>query len=138
MTRHPARPRAVYARLLLIVIALGLASRVYGAHLPERIALYAGDTLWATALLLALAIGWPRARTQTLALAAAVGSVLVELSQLAHPAWLDALRRLPGVALLIGYDFVASDLACYAVGVLLGAAIDTLALHVWRRRPALQ
>jgi hypothetical protein len=117
----------------LLTVALGLASRVYRAHLPEPIALYAGDTLWATALLLALALAWTRARTQTLALAAAAGSILVELSQLAHPAWLDALRRLPGVALLIGHDFVASDLACYAVGVLLGAAIDAVVSGARRR-----
>lgn len=127
MTAHRPRPRALYALLLLLVVALGLGSRVFRPHIPDLIARYAGDTLWATALLLTLALIWPRARTRTLALAAALGSLLVELSQLAHPAWLDALRQLPGVALLLGYDFVASDLACYAAGVLLGAAIDTLA-----------
>ena len=121
------RPRAHYALLLVLVAGLGLASRVYRRQLPDLIARYAGDTLWATALLLFLALLWPRARTRTLALGAGLGSLLVELSQLAHPAWLDALRQLPGVALLLGSDFVASDLACYAAGVLLGVAIDTLA-----------
>lgn len=133
MTLHPARSRAVYTLILLLVIALGLASRAFRPQLPELIARYAGDTLWATALLLALALIWRRARTRTLALAAALGSLLVELSQLAHPAWLDALRKLPGAALLLGYDFVASDLACYAAGVLLGAAIDLLASAPRRR-----
>lgn len=121
------RPRAHYALLLVLVAGLGLASRVYRRQLPDLIARYAGDTLWATALLLFLALLWPRARTRTLALGAGLASLLVELSQLAHPAWLDALRQLPGVALLLGSDFVASDLACYAAGVLLGVAIDTLA-----------
>lgn len=128
------RSRALYVRLLLLVVALGLASRAYRPHLPELIGRYAGDTLWATALLLTLALVWPRARTRILALAAAAGSLVVELSQLAHPPWLDALRQVPGVALLLGHDFVASDLTCYAAGVLVGAAIDTLASASWRQR----
>ena len=51
-------------------------------------------------------------------------ALTVELSQLAHPAWLVAFRHWPGVGLVIGYDFVPIDLACYAVGIGLGAAID--------------
>jgi hypothetical protein len=110
--------------MLLVVIALGLASRAYAAHLPVFVARYAGDTLWATAVVLLLGLIRPTARTIHLAIGAAVIALVVELSQLAHPDWLEALRRQPGVGLILGYDFLASDLACYAVGILIGAAVD--------------
>jgi hypothetical protein len=51
-------------------------------------------------------------------------SVLVELSQLIHTPWLDALRANRFVALVLGRGFVASDLVCYAVGVALAAGTD--------------
>jgi hypothetical protein len=106
------------------VIALGLASRTYADSLPSFIARYAGDTLWAAAVFLLLGLLWPEARMRSLAAGAALIALAVELSQLAHPAWLEGLRRKPGVGLLLGYDFLASDLACYAAGILIVAAID--------------
>ena len=122
----PRRHRGLFLTLLVAVVALGLASRRYPSSLPSAFAVYGGDTLWATALFLSLGLLRPGARTTTLALAAALLSLAVELSQLAHPAWLEALRGLPGVGLLIGYDFVWTDLACYAIGVLLGVGLDRL------------
>lgn len=113
-----------------MVIALGLASRRYGNALPVVIARYAGDTLWATAAYLALSVVWRGARVRSLAAAAALISLAVELSQLARPPWLQRVRRWPGATLLLGYGFLASDLVCYAVGVVLGVALD---LIVWRR-----
>jgi hypothetical protein len=121
------RSRRTYLVLLLATIALGLASRIWRGSIPLFLDRYAGDTLWATAVVLLLGMLFPAARTSRLALAAAAISLGVELSQLAHPPWLDALRRIPGVALMIGYDFVWVDLTCYAAGVLLGSAVDGVA-----------
>lgn len=120
------RSRARYALLLAVVVVLGLASRIYRGSIPRLVDLYAGDTLWAAAVVLLLAIVFPLARTRSLILWAAALSLAVELSQLAHPAWLDSLRQVPGVALAIGYDFVWVDLACYATGVLIGGVIDAV------------
>lgn len=130
-TATRSRPR--YVLLLGITIGLGLASRLYRGSIPLVLDRYAGDTLWATAVLLLLAIVFSNARTSTLALAAGTISLLVELSQLAHPPWLDALRRVPGVALVIGYDFVWIDLLCYAMGVFLGTVVDAVAFRGIRR-----
>jgi hypothetical protein len=123
------RPRSVYLVLLAVTILLGLASRAYRGSIPLILDLYAGDTLWATAVVLFLGLLVPAARTRSLGLGAAVIALGVECSQLAHPAWLDALRRVPGVALVIGYDFVWADLACYAIGVLLGIVVDAMAVR---------
>ena len=127
--RSPApapRHRGAQMALLAVIIGLGLASRRYADALPLLITRYAGDTLWATAAYVALSVVWPNARTRSLAAGAALISVGVELSQLAHPAWLERVRRWPGAALLLGYGFLASDLVCYAVGVALGAALDLI------------
>lgn len=127
----PARSRLLCAGALAAVIAAGLGSRVFGRHLPWPIATYAGDTLYATMAFVGLALLVPRASTARLVLAALAWSVSVEITQLYHAPWIDAIRRtLPG-ALVLGHGFLWSDLACYVVGVAVGAAIDVC---VVRRR----
>ena len=112
--------------LIAATIALGLGSRIYRRSLPFVFAAYAGDTLWATAVFFMLRLMRPAASSVSLAAAALAIAFCVELSQLAHPVWLDALRQVPGVALVLGYDFVATDLVCYTAGVVLAWGIDAL------------
>ena len=112
--------------LLAVTVALGLASRLYRGDLPFVIAEYAGDTLWATAVFFMVRLLWPAASGLALAAVTLAIAFSVEFSQLAHPAWLDAFRQQPGVALVLGYGFVPTDLACYTAGVVLAWAIDTL------------
>ncbi|MFM2294461.1 MAG: hypothetical protein RLZZ350_874 [Verrucomicrobiota bacterium] len=114
------RPRLLYFFACGIVIALGLASRRFGHALPHFLALYAGDTLWA--LLIFLGVGflfprWPSRRVFAFALLFCFAD---EASQLYHAPWLDALRHTRLGALVLGYDFLWSDLVCYTVGVTLG------------------
>ena len=112
--------------LLVVTVALGLGSRIYRGALPFVVAEYAGDTLWATAVFFVLRLVRPSAPRLALAAIALAISFCVEFSQLAHPPWLDALRQQPGVALIVGYDFVPADLACYTAGVALAWAIDAV------------
>ena len=121
-----ARSRALYARLLLMTIVLGLGSRRFGGMLPEVIARYAGDVLWATMVFWICALISPRAHTMRLASVAIGVSVAVEMSQLYRAPWLDALRANPIGALALGQGFLWSDLVCYAVGVTLGLGVDLL------------
>ena len=128
------RRAGIQLTLILLTIALGLASRWRSSSLPVFVAKYAGDTLWATAVFFGLGLIWPAAPARRLALGAAVVALAVELSQLAHPAWLDAFRNLPGVGLVIGYDFVASDLVCYAAGIALAVLVDAATHELPQRR----
>ena len=105
------------ATLLAATLASGFASRWFRHVLPYAIAEYGGDTLWAAAVFFGLRLMRPTARGHVIAAAAFVIAVAVELSQLAHPPWLDALRHQPGVGLILGYGFLVSDLVCYAAGV---------------------
>jgi hypothetical protein len=123
----PPRSRLVYGVALVLVIAAGLGSRVFGRSLPSFVATYAGDTLYATMVFVVLGILAPRWSTARLALTALACSCAIEVSQLYHAPWIDAMRRtLPG-ALVLGYGFLWSDLACYAVGVALGAGVEAAA-----------
>ena len=118
------RSRLVYGLALAAVIAAGLGSRVFGATLPAFVATYAGDTLYATMVLIGLALvrpRWPSARLVAVALAL---SVAIEISQLYHAPWIDALRKTTPGALVLGYGFLWSDVACYVAGVLLGGVLD--------------
>ena len=106
--------------LLVVIVALGLGSRIYRGALPFVMAEYAGDMRWATAVFGgSLRLVRPSARR--LALAASLrwrfGSRRV--NQLAHSPWLDALRQEPGVSLILGYDLCRRNLVWITAGVAL-------------------
>lgn len=124
MTRH----RGVLLPLLIVTIALGLASRRFGSELPHVVSKYAGDTLWATMMFWILALAFPRAKTMAVALGALSISFAVECSQLYHAGWIDAIRATTLGALALGSGFLWSDLACYTVGVAIALAIDVFFL----------
>jgi hypothetical protein len=116
----PTRRRLVSLVALPVVILLGLASRRYAAALPRFVAAYAGDTLWALMIFVgitALAPAWTTLRAGSIAFAICA---VVELGQLYHAPWIDALRRTRLGGWALGYGFLWSDLACYATGVALG------------------
>ena len=115
--------------MIALGVALGLGSRRYAEHLPGVVAAYAGDTLWAMAVFLGLGLLRPRDSTGRIAALAMLGSILVEVSQLYKAPWIEAIRRTTLGGLALGFDFVWSDLACYAVGVGLGLLIERATLH---------
>lgn len=83
--------------------------------------------------LLAAAL-WRRASTRSVALGAGLFALAIEVSQLHHAPWIDALRATRPGGLVLGYDFVWSDLLCYATGIAFGALADAAARHR-RARP---
>ena len=95
---------------------------------PGFVAAYAGDTLWATAAFLGVGLVLPGASTKQVAALAMTVSVAVEVSQLYHAPWIDAVRRTTVGGLALGSGFVWSDLACYAVGVGLGILVERAGL----------
>jgi hypothetical protein len=128
--RARRRNRALWIVLILLTVALGLGSRRYAASLPGVVAAYAGDTLWATVAFLGIGLLLPRASTWRVALLAMSLSVLVEVGQMFHAPWIDSIRRTRLGGLILGYDFVWSDLACYAAGVALGILIERISRAV--------
>lgn len=129
-----ARPRWRSFLMLLVVIALGLASRRFSNVLPGLLAESSGDALWTVALYLALAFIWPTAAPLRLVCLAIGISFAVETSQLISFAWLNRLREIPPVRWLLGTDFVWVDFPRYTVGGLLAVVLDTILVRLDRTR----
>ena len=118
------RRRSLYLIAAIVVVALGLASRRYGDVLPQFIAEYAGDTLWALMVFLGICVVWPGSSVWRVAVATLLISYGVEVSQLYHAAWIDTLRRTTLGRLTLGSGFLWSDLVCYSAGVAVGVVLD--------------
>lgn len=124
MVSRGARVRWRLCLMVALLIGLGLPSRLGIPGAPSGYVLYAGDALWAAMVYfgyLFLWPAWPRGRAIAVALTSAY---LIECSQLAHPEWLDQLRATFPVGLVLGHDFVWTDLVAYTVGIVLAALLD--------------
>ena len=118
--------RGIRFSCLAFVILVGLSSRRFPAAFHPTFSRFGGDVLWAAAVVLLASIVWPALPIRRLALAGGLFSLSIELSQLFHPRWMEAVRDLPGARLILGSGFLWSDLVCYAVGIALGALLVRL------------
>jgi Protein of unknown function (DUF2809) len=125
MMKQPRRNPVIQIILIALVCLLGIGSRRYAHLLPGFVAAYAGDTLWALAAFLGIGLFLPRASTWAIACLTMTFSVAVEISQLYHAPWIDAVRQTSLGGLVLGFGFLWSDLACYAVGVGFGVMIES-------------
>jgi hypothetical protein len=124
MTDRRPRSRTLYLLIAAATIGVGLMSRRFRAELPGFVGAYAGDVLWAAMVYLLIAAVWTRASVRRVAGGAAIFSLAIELGQLYHAPWIDALRQTRAGGLVLGFGFLWSDLACYALGIALAAALD--------------
>ncbi len=121
---RPARSRLAFLLLAMGTVAVGLATRRFRRSLPAAVGMYAGDVLWATMVYLLSAAIWPRASILRLAVGTATFALVIEVGQLYHGPWIDAVRDTRLGGLVLGFGFLWSDLACYAVGIALAVLID--------------
>ncbi len=134
MSRRRQPYSLIWIALIVLSAFLGIGSRQHAEHLPGFVAAYAGDTLWALVAFLGIGLLLPRASTWAVAVLALSFSAAIELSQLYHAPWIDSIRHTTLGGLVLGYGFLWGDLACYAVGVGLGAFVEYAASFVARRR----
>jgi hypothetical protein len=126
LSSHRQRNPLIQIALIVVACILGIGSRRYAQALPGFIAAYAGDTLWALAAFLGFGMILPRASTRIIASLAMLFSVAIEISQLYLAPWIDSIRQTTLGALILGFGFLWSDLACYALGVGLGVSGEIL------------
>jgi hypothetical protein len=117
----------IYISLISLTIALGLTARLLPHSLPRWYILYFGDFLWAMLVFFLYGLLF-RLTTKNTFCIALLTAYLIEVSQLFHPAWLDYLRSIRPLALVIGFGFLWSDLIAYTLGIFLAAGIDRLIL----------
>ena len=123
------RNRLIYALIIFIVLVLGLGSRAYPEMIPDFIAKYAGDTLWALMAFLLIGFLFPSLSTLKVAAIALLFAFGIEFSQLYQAPWINELRSNRLVALVTGRGFLWSDLVCYSVGV----ATGVLGEMIWQK-----
>jgi glycopeptide antibiotics resistance protein len=120
------RNRLVYSALIVLTLLSGLASRQFQDYLPTFLATYAGDTLWALLVFLLTGFLLPKKSIFFNALVALIFSFGIEISQLYHAAWIDAIRQTRLGGLILGFGFLWSDLLCYTAGIGIGALAEVL------------
>jgi hypothetical protein len=122
------RNRFIYLLLLVITIVLGLASRHFPNILPQWVQLYLGDVLWAFMVFLLFGLIFYRKNTLWVAIAALAFSYSIEISQLYHASWIDAVRTNPLGGVILGFGFLWSDMVSYTVGVTFGYFMEKVLL----------
>ena len=124
-----ARNRAVYALMAALTMLLGLASRKFSAALPFWLAKNAGDVLYAVMAYWLFRLLSPRLSPRGTALAAGVFCFGIEFLKFVQAPWLIAARHNRFGALVFGSGFHASNLVCYALGVLIALRVEKAFLN---------
>lgn len=123
-----SRNRYVYLLLAVLLIVIGLPARLTDWY-PAFIVIYVGDVIWATMIYLMLAFLLPRESSKRLFIIALLGCYIVEFSQLYQADWINTIRHLPLMGLILGYGFRIEDLIAYTLGISLAWGIDKLIIH---------
>ncbi|MCG8476375.1 MAG: DUF2809 domain-containing protein [Cytophagales bacterium] len=116
--------RIYYLPLIFLTIAFGLASRLFGVFLPQFIASYAGDALWAMLIYWGIRFCFPDLKMSFSLVFTLAITFAVELIQLIPFESLHLLLRYQMHALTFGFGFVWTDLVCYWSGAALAVILD--------------
>jgi len=118
--------RLSYLLMAFIVICLGLLSRRMSAYIPDLVDLFLGDSLWALMIYFFIRMIFIKLPLEKVAYIGILFCFIIELSQLYHSNWIDAIRETTLGGLVLGYGFLWSDLAAYMLGIGFGIIIDII------------
>lgn len=118
------RPRSVYFSTILLIITAGLASRKFSSAFPAFINDYLGDMLWAMMIYTLFSLIINRAKIKNIASATLLFCYAIELSQLYHRPWIDAIRHTRLGGLVLGFGFLWTDIIAYSLGAALCFIIE--------------
>ncbi len=115
--------RIGYLCMVIFLTWLALATRSHSHWFHPLVVTYGGDIIWAGMFLFFLRIFFLRTALWKLALVAYALGVADECTQLYHAAWADNIRATTIGRLLFGAGFLWSDIASYAIGIVLAFVI---------------
>ena len=118
------RSRIWLSLLIVLVIAVGLASRRGYVPFPAALQNYPGDALWAWVVLLCVAWVRPAITRSKLVVWSLVIAFAIEFLQLYQAPWIQAVRANKLAYLVLGNGFDPLDLLAYVVGIAMAAAVD--------------
>ncbi|MCM3538827.1 ribosomal maturation YjgA family protein [Priestia endophytica] len=116
----------IYIMLMIIIIFLGIVVRKKSAYFPRIVNLYLGDILWALLIFLGFSFLTEKKGLKIVIFLSLLFCYGIEISQLYHAEWIDAVRSTTLGGLVLGYGFLFSDLVSYTVGILFGALCTIL------------
>lgn len=116
--------RIQYFCLTILTMILGLLSRKFMIYLPNFIAPYLGDILWATMVYFGFRFLFPKMQKKKGILIAILFSYGIEISQLYQAQWINSIRATTLGSLILGHGFLWSDLVCYTLGIIIGFSMD--------------
>ncbi|MBG9814302.1 DUF2809 domain-containing protein [Priestia endophytica] len=116
----------IYIMLMIIIIFLGIVVRKKSAYFPRIVNLYLGDILWALLIFLGFSFLMEKKGLKIVIFLSLLFCYGIEISQLYHAEWIDAVRSTTLGGLVLGYGFLFSDLVSYTVGILFGALCTIL------------
>lgn len=118
---------------MVLLVPIGLGTKIYEGPGQALIQAHVGGVAYVTFFALFGLALWPRAGAFVVSIAAFLGTCAVEVLQLWHPPWLDAIRATRPGGLLLGSTFSIDDFAWYALGGIVG--YGWLRLITLLRRP---
>jgi hypothetical protein len=113
-------------------MGLGLSSRKYADYLPEYINTYLGDALWAVMIYLFTALLLKDRKPSQIGLLSLSFCYLIEISQLYHATWIDAIRNTRLGGLVLGFGFLWTDVIAYTIGIGVILAIESV--YFWSKK----
>jgi hypothetical protein len=123
------RSRPIYGLAVGLVIGIGLLWRSGLVALPNFIAKFGGDSLWALVVFLCFGFVSPRTSTVRIGFLAVCFAWSVEFLQLYHAHWIEVIRSTRLGRVVLGATFNSPDLLAYAVGIALGALAERAYLN---------
>jgi hypothetical protein len=111
---------------IIVVIALGLASRKFPFLFPAIFDKYPGDALWGLMLYFVVAFVKKDSPAPRIAVFTLLISSAVEFSQLIQVSWLNDFRYTVIGHLILGTVFSWYDLLAYMAGIGIGLLLDKI------------
>ena len=130
---HMERNRLLYLLFVFTAICLGLLSRAFIHLLPHLVNLVLGDAIWAFMIYMLLALIFHKRNSKQVAGCSLLFCYAIEVSQLYHAPWIDAIRNTTLGALVLGFGFLPTDLLAYTIGIAAACAFEWFLQKVVRK-----
>lgn len=127
------RARLIYLIAVIVVILLGMSTRIFTEALPVFVVDNFGDALWASMIYFGTRMLLAHKKLYWSVGFSLLFCFTIECSQLYQADWINAIRNTAIGGLVLGYGFLYVDLIRYSLGVLCAYLIDRYINHLMDR-----